>query len=64
VSYINDLEKLNYYINIKKITIDSSGAAKAIKKAGQQTPKAEDNTENTTSAALLSLDLTAITYWQ
>lgn len=64
MNYINSLEKINYYININRIRINSSGAVNYAKKAGQQTAKDGKAEEVIVEEYILSVNISAITYWK
>ncbi|NMC51725.1 type 4a pilus biogenesis protein PilO [Candidatus Kuenenbacteria bacterium] len=64
MNYINSLEKINYYININRIRINSSGTVNYTKKAGQQTAKDGKAEEVIVEEHILSVNISAITYWK
>jgi Tfp pilus assembly protein PilO len=66
MSYINDLEKLDYYVNITRISLSANGASSEGKHAGEQTYLDQEENENQTEqpATTLSANLYGLTYWK
>ena len=63
MSYINDLEKFDYYIDITKINLSSRGLTTSNKRAGEQTYEGLLKPEEEPTA-ILSANLSGLTYWK